>query len=252
MINLTPNLGSFNFSGSIIPPLQPLGSEPPTNNSGPIYETMPDGTKREVDVIIVTAKRTDPYKALMPYGALTGAEENGRRDAEFANMSPEDRAIALGMNPFDSIEVGQDAEDPYQTLEIDQPGIQLSEIVTYEFISPVLQSIGLKRIDLSFDAYRHIQLEHSGAFRGDKSDFDDRLLPYKTFAENVLVPILANPLSFSRQGGRLVVEGNLPTIAGTDRDGYSTNSVRLVLQPSKSGGPTNFDVVTAYPIPQRW
>lgn len=252
MINLTPNLGSFNFSGSIIPPLQPLGSEPPTDNSGPIYETMPDGTKREVDVIIVTAKRTDPYKALMPYGGLTGAEEDGRRDSEFANMSPEDRALALGMNPFDSLDVSRDAEDPYQTLEIDKPEIKLSEIVTYDFISPVLQSIGLERIDLSFDAYNHIRLEHSGAFRGDKSDFDDRLLPYDTFALQVLVPVLSNPLSFYRQGSRLVVEGNLPRTAGTDRDGDSTNSVRIVLQPSKTGGPKNFDVVTAYPIPQRW
>ena len=76
------------------PPRPPPTPAPPPP---PIYQTMPDGSVREVDMIIVTAERlqSNPHRSLLPYGGLTGAQANSLRDMEFAMPSPEDRARML-------------------------------------------------------------------------------------------------------------------------------------------------------------
>jgi hypothetical protein len=91
----------------------------PQSSSPPVYQEMRDGTVRRVDVIIVTAqKKQDPYRSLMPYSGLTGAQENARRDMEWAMSSPEQRAIMMGMDPFASIDGGRNGEPGFTTLEL--------------------------------------------------------------------------------------------------------------------------------------
>ena len=93
-------------------------SEPPPPPP-PIYQEMPDGTVREVDQIIVTAqKKTDLYRSLLPYGGLTGAQENARRDMEWAMMSPVARVESSGLNFVDRLDDVPDGDGALQTLEL--------------------------------------------------------------------------------------------------------------------------------------
>ena len=102
------------WSWNYVPPPPP--SAPPADAPPPVYQTMPDGTLRQVDVIIVIGQRNpnDPLRealnALQAYGGLGGAQENFRRDMEFAMGSPEERAIMLGMNPYAEDGFSRDGE----------------------------------------------------------------------------------------------------------------------------------------------
>lgn len=111
MTSISPYYGAYTPSPPPPPPEQ--APEPiPTN---------PDGTPREVEVIVVIAPRQpgDPYRSLLPYGGLTGAQENSARDMDFGMAGPEDRALMLGMNPYASDDLGRDG-DGYQTLELNE------------------------------------------------------------------------------------------------------------------------------------
>jgi hypothetical protein len=94
---------------------------PPPPQPPPPPSTNPDGTPREPEVIVVIAPNQDgdPYRPLLPYGGLTGAQENFARDMAFGMAGPEDRALMLGMNPYASDDLGRDG-DGVQTLELNE------------------------------------------------------------------------------------------------------------------------------------
>jgi hypothetical protein len=228
-------------------PTSPPPMASSTGGTTSVVITRPDGTLQTVEVVTVTAQRRSdsieiggPPQAprFGPYSGRTGAEENVHRDVSFGMAGPEERARMLGMNPYAEVGVP------------DEGGIQ--DITTYDFISPQLQMLGMRRIDLSFEAMSHIRLEHSGAFRGDKSDFDDHLLSMRNFAIQILEPVLSNPLIVRSEGNRLVVEGNAVSRVGTDQSGNSTTTVRIVLEQPNPNNVSTWSVVTAYPRPQSW
>lgn len=101
--------------GRYVPPPAPPAVPPPLTN--------PD-EPHTLDVVIVTASRSRDSTAAIfrqAYGGLTGAQENSRRNEEWAMSSPSQRVEAMGMSAhvLAGEDLGQDG-DGYQTLELNE------------------------------------------------------------------------------------------------------------------------------------
>jgi hypothetical protein len=227
------NVGPRPLTLSPPPPLTP---QTITSRTEIVKEVQPDGSVKEVEKIIITATPAkDPYRELLPYGGKTGSEENFFRDYETAMSSPEERARALGVNPFAEVGLG----DEYCNSDSIRVG---------NTSSPYLMARGVTELQLNPDRFTHILTEHSGAVPG-KSVFSPSLLNPVSFARYVLEPILAaNP--GVPQGTSLVFEGTVPW-AGKDANGLLSERVRVILMPARDGNPSAMEVLSAYPIPGR-
>jgi hypothetical protein len=94
---------------------------PPPLPPAPPVPTNPDGTPKEPEIVVVIAPRQqgDPYRSLLPYGGLSGPQENAVRDMQWATSHPWERVEAMGMRSQDFIDVGRD-EEGYTTLELNE------------------------------------------------------------------------------------------------------------------------------------
>jgi hypothetical protein len=110
MTTISPYYGAYIPSAPPPPPPTPV----PTN---------PDGTPKEVEVVVVWGRRNPtPEQVFGPYGGLTGPQENARKDQNFFfGEGLAGRAEAMGMDANASITVSPDGESElYMTLELNE------------------------------------------------------------------------------------------------------------------------------------
>lgn len=113
------NPTSWGFIPTTAPPL-PRPSEPSTGSTTSQTVVGPDGLPHTFETVVVVNRGPhDPYRFLMAYGGLTGAQENARRDMQFAMSGLEERAAMLGVNAHSSTEVGRD--ESQQDSELSDP-----------------------------------------------------------------------------------------------------------------------------------
>jgi hypothetical protein len=231
--------------GAFRPPVQ---SAPPTS---PV-PTNPDGTPKETEVIIVIGERKPlPPQTYGPYGTLTGAEENSRRDAEWASSHPAARSLAKGNSPFNAAYLNLNLTEADTNLDPDPIGTYFSSPV----VSPVLANVGIANFDLSKNKATHIENNHFNTIDG-KSQFAPERRSHEALVANVIVPVLQNPYAIQflyerrNSNGQIEVNvwGNLPGIAGTDTQGSSTRSVKVSMW--WTPGSATMQVKNAFPVTQ--
>lgn len=133
-------------------------------------------------------------------------------------------------------------------------GFSIQEVVSIDFMSPILSKLGIEKVNFSLAKFGHIMLEHSGLNKA-KGIFANDLQNYDAMNRHVLLPVLAHPISLQIQPygdlGRIAVWGNLPYSAGWDWNGNPTTTVRVVLEPDPTKPLGEFRIVTAFPDEQR-
>lgn len=220
--------------GRYVPPPAPPAVPPPLTN--------PD-EPHTLDVVIVTASRSRDSTAAIfrqAYGGLTGAQENSRRNEEWAMSSPSQRVEAMGMSAsaLAGEDLGQDEEFGIDTI---------GTIRTDPYSNPVLESLGVEGVQLSNRTANHIVAKHSLWWPGN-----GQLPSAVTDAASLQGLIIAPALSSAHRlvfhdNGKVDLYADLP-LAGRDQLGLATNTYKLVLGPSQVPG--ELRVVTAFPVVQ--
>jgi hypothetical protein len=199
--------------------------------------------------VIVTGRRLD-YSGLMPYGGLSGSEENFFRDASFAMSSPEERAAILGMNPFAEAGELRDENGPspdnFYTINDNGEAIAISPVR-----SNMLRVAGVSTTWLVPSQFNHIVNEHSGLVPS-KGVFNSQLLTnLSTFQRSLIGPALNSVTSVTERwnGTRLDITATLPFTVGLGQVGDTgtlapTNQVTIGLTRLGFG---NWVVTTAFP-----
>ncbi len=238
------------LSPPIVPP--PPETAPPSTDEAGYTQTVTQGggtgTPDDPAVIIITSKKNsglDSYSKLMAYGGMTGDQYNASKDLAFAQMSPEERCAALGVeaNASAGIDEGcdsQSAEGLYQ------------EVASFEVSNSKLQELGVEHLNITFSGWLHTLVNHSSHFSTgllDKSKFYDIITQNpNNLSKYLLQKGLENPNSdIKKEGTWIKMELSLPYNIGTDRNEKPTNKAVAVFSPIMF---TNtYILVTAYPIP---
>lgn len=160
-----PSIGPY-YSRPYTPPAPP--SEPPP------VPTNPDGTPKTPEVIVVIAPRqsSDPYRPLLPYGGLSGAQESARRDMQWATSHPWERVEAMGMKSQDFTEVGRD-DGGYAALGLSDDASLIE--AAYQW-SPSLDVAALIRDGVEETLSQSIDNQRTGKIGGEaaRMHFDTR------------------------------------------------------------------------------
>lgn len=225
----------------------PETSPPPTDQTGytqTVTQGGGTGTPDDPAVIIITAKKNvalDSYNNLMAYGGLTGDQYNSAKDAAFAQMSPEERCAALGMEANASAGIDEGCDNGiYQEIGNGGATFPLPP-------NEKLQSIGINGARLYPEDFAHIVAEHTVATDKKTAFYSEFLNPVGFFAA-ILGPAMANADNVSRQGDKTTFEANMPYAVGHDNYNRPLYRVKIVLTTWGANDPSHPRVYTAYPI----
>lgn len=118
-------------------PPPPETEPPPTDEAGytqTVTQGGGTGTPDDPAVIIITSKKNsglDSYSKLMAYGGMTGDQYNASKDLAFAQMSPEERCAALGVEANASAGIDEGNDSQYSNAPAENPNAS-SEKPWYE------------------------------------------------------------------------------------------------------------------------
>jgi hypothetical protein len=214
----------------MVEPIGPRSVHPPP---------PPSVTYREYnggEEVVVFGRRGGSEPGFGAYGGLTGPAENSARNARWAAMSPQERVMAMGLDPFASIEGSARFEEiasrVVQSPSLDQLGVQNVKIEKYVFDSK-------------------IKPQHDGSMEKKSYFHGLYLMNFNSFS-NLVEDALNNVVGSSLDPmveGRIRVTALLPYEVGyhVDKNGNNlgpTNVMTIFLDARGSG---DYEVRTAFP-----